>query len=92
MPPLWPSNTFHAARTRTPLRLVALSDIVFAHGLPFTSKSLWTLNVRSTSMTLPLVSLAFFSLPPLPTLEPNTLATALRPVAIYSSRAGCTVR
>ena len=44
------------------LRQVALSEIVFAHGLPFTSKSLWTLNVRSTSMTLPLVSLAFFSL------------------------------
>ena len=61
MPPLGPSNTFHAARTRTPLRQVALSEIVFAHGLPFTSKSLWTLNVRSTSMTLPLVSLASLS-------------------------------
>ena len=90
MPPLWPSNT--SRRSNTNASQVALSEIVFAHGLPFTSKSLWTLNVRSTSMTLPLVSLAFFSLPPLPTLEPNTLATALRPVAIYSSRAGCTVR
>ena len=42
-------------------------------------------------MTLPLVSLVSFA-SPFPTLEPKTLATALRPVAISSSRAGCAAR
>ena len=59
MPPLGPSNT--SRRSNTNASQVALSEIVFAHGLPFTSKSLWTLNVRSTSMTLPLVNLASLS-------------------------------
>ena len=59
MPPLWLSNT--SRRSNTNASQVAHSEIVFAYGLPFTSKSLWTLNVRSTSMTLPLVSLASLS-------------------------------